>query len=113
MNKDKIIKFELKKYKEIFANIEEDKKPFAEKLYIQAAFMSATLQELQKIINTEGAVISSTNGNGFETIGEHPAQKSYNTMIRNYNGTIKHLLDLLPDGQKDNDELLEFISGKR
>lgn len=113
--KEKLIKKELNKYKNIFKSIDEDKKPFAQKWYEQAAFMSITLNELQDKIKTEGAVIETTNGNGFITYSEHPAQKSYNVMIRNYNATIKHLIDLLPDSEKGNqDELLEFLGrGKK
>ncbi len=109
MEKKKIIESEIQRYKGIFENIEEEKKPFAEKLYQQAAFMSATLKELQEKIDDEGAVIVSTNGNGFKTTQEHPAQKSYNTMIRNYNATIKSLLDLLPENQNE-DELMEYLN---
>lgn len=111
MEKDDKIKQEFEKYLDIFTDIAEDRKPFVEKQCQQLAFMSNTLQELQDKVKKEGAVIESTNGNGFTTYNEHPAQKSYNTMIKNYNATIKALIDLLPKEQKDNDELLEFISG--
>lgn len=112
--KDKLIKKEMSKYKKIFKNISEDKKPFAEKLYSRAAFMAITLDELQEEVKRDGAVIETTNGNGFKVKAEHPAQKSYNTMIKNYNATIKSLIDMLPDGEKvKGDELLDFISGKR
>ena len=106
--KEKEIKKEISKYKDIFKDIPEDKKPFAEKLYNQAAFMLITLNELQKKINDEGAVIEAINGNGFKTINEHPAQKS---MIKNYNSTIKALIDLLPKSEKEGDELIDFLSG--
>lgn len=109
MDKQKLIEVDLKKYKKIFEKIDEDKKPFAEKLCQQAAFMGATLKELQEKIDEEGAVIVSINGNGFKTTQEHPAQKSYNTMIRNYNATIKNLLDLLPENQNE-DELTAFLN---
>lgn len=109
-----MIKKELTKYKKLFRDIDEDRRQLVEKLYNQAAFMYATLAELQDIINRDGAVIKSTNGNGFETTMEHPAQKSYNTMIRNYTGVMSRLMDLLPEGDAEADELLEFIGrGKK
>lgn len=111
--KDKLIKKEMSKYKKIFKDIEEDKKPFAEKLYSRAAFMAVTLDELQEKVNREGAVIECKNGNGFVTKAEHPAQKSFNTMIKNYNATIKSLIDLVPNDTKEGDELLDFIGGKK
>lgn len=110
MDKERYIKIEIQRFKKIFKDIEEDKKPFAEKLYTQAAFMSATLNELQEIVKSEGAVITSINGNGFETKMENPAQKSYNVMIRNYNATIKSLIEMLPEGQ-ETDDLISYIGG--
>lgn len=110
IEKEKEIKKEISKYKKIFKNVPEDKKPFAEKLYNQAAFMVITLDDLQKKINREGPVITAVNGNGFETTTEHPAQKSYNTMIKNYNSTIKALIDLLPNSNTEDDELTQFLN---
>lgn len=108
--KEKSISNEISSYKKIFKDIADDRKPFAERLYNRAAFMAATLDELQNKINKEGAVITATNGNGFETTLEHPAQKSYNTMIKNYNSTIKLLIDLLPTGNKEGDDFMNYVS---
>lgn len=111
MTKDKKIEANYEKLAQIFANLDEDKKIFADKLCRQLAFMDNTLDELQDKIKTEGAITEGINGNGFNVLSEHPAQKSYNAMIKNYNSTIKALTDLLPEDDKDSDELLDFISG--
>lgn len=111
MDKDKAIKQEINKYKKIFAKIDEEKQPFAERLYKQAAFMEVTLQELQDRVKENGAIVEGMNGNGFVVCSENPAQKSYNIMIKNYNATIKALVDMLPKEEKESDELLNFISG--
>lgn len=100
MKDEKILK-EIEKLNAIFANIAEDKKSLCAKLIQNAAFMSVTLEELQEKINTEGAVMNFINGNGFVTIQEHPAQKSYNTMINRYSAVIRQLSDLLPDSKQD------------
>lgn len=100
MKDEKILK-EIEKLNGIFANIAVDKKELCAKLIQNAAFMSVTLEELQEKINTEGAVMNFVNGNGFETIQEHPAQKSYNTMINRYSAVIRQLSDLLPDSKQD------------
>lgn len=114
LEKDELIKQKIKKYKTIFRHVEKDKKTFVEKLYKQAAFMEVTLDDLQQTINEEGPVIESTNGNGFEVTQEHPAQKSYNIMIRNYNNIIKTLVDMLPEDKGEKDDLTEFLlSGKK
>lgn len=112
MDKDTMIKREITKYKKMFRDIAEDKKPFAERMYTQAAFMFATLTELQETVNADGAIVTCVNGNGFEVKMENPAQKSYNIMIKNYNATIKILVDLLPKGgEQKEDELMQFIKG--
>lgn len=105
------VKAEERRLNKIFTNLDKDKKAINQKLISNAAFMAVTLQSLQEQVNSEGAVIKSINGNGFETINEHPAQKSYNTMINRYTAVIKQLTDLVSkDAPKDvKDELLEFL----
>lgn len=110
--KEKKIKANISKFKKIFKNIEPDKAEFAKKLYEKAAFMDATLEELQDDINESGATITQTNGNGFKVTMENPSQKTYNTMIKNYNATMKLLLELIPEGSED-DELVAFLKGKK
>lgn len=110
--KSKIQKKELSKLNKIFRDIPEEKKKLTESLKQQAAFMAATLAELQEIINQDGAVEHFINGSQ-QMLREHPATKSYNALIRNYNATIKALLDLLPKGApKDGpDDFDAFING--
>ena len=107
---------EKKKLKEIFETIPENKRKLCDELINNAAFMSVTLKELQAIINKEGAVYSSVNGNGFEVIQEHPAQKSYNTMIGQYKTVINQLVLLLPDSKetaitKAGENLARLVAG--
>lgn len=101
IEKEKLIKKEKSRLKRIFKDISEDKKKLCEPLMQNAAFMVVTLEELQKSIADEGAVIKAVNGNGFMTTQENPAQKSYNTMINRYTVIIKQLQDLLPDDKVD------------
>ena len=66
--KEKRIRKEKTKLKKIFKHISDDKKKLVENLIQNAAFMSVTLEDLQKNISTEGAIIRAKNGNGFETV---------------------------------------------
>ena len=91
---------DLRQYKKIFETLDENQRVFAEKIYKEADFMNKTLKKLKKSISTEGAIVERTNGNGFETITENPAQKSYNTMIRNYTAVLKTLAELAPPASK-------------
>lgn len=98
-----------------FKGADGNTKKTAEKLAERAAFMAVTLDELEQDIAENGAVITSTNGNGFEVKQENPAQKSYNAMIKNYNSTIMSLDKLAKDsgaGQAA-DPLMEFIQSHK
>lgn len=97
MSKEERINEEIKKLNKIFKDISKDKKALCEKLIQNAGFMAVTLEDLQEKIKKDGAVITSTNGNGFDILQEHPAQKSYNTTINRYSSVIRQLQDLLPD----------------
>jgi hypothetical protein len=111
LTKDEQITEELKRLEKIFAGIDSHKKQVNKKLIANAAFMAVTLQELQERINLDGAVMNYVNGNGIESLQEHPAQKSYNTMINRYTAIMKQLTDLLDtkDQKSDHDTLMEFI----
>lgn len=98
-----------KTLKELCELVDENKKPVVKRLVSRAAYMEKTLSELEKTVKTEGAVIKTRNGNGFEVLSEHPAQKSYNAMIGRYNALMKTILDTLPEGVREDDELMEFL----
>jgi len=102
---------EIDQLRKIYANIDANKRIYAEKMLRELEFMSETMSALQEQIRDEGPVASYVNGNGFEVTQENPAQKSYNAMIKNYNSTVKVLMDMLPKGENQTDELLSFIGG--
>lgn len=110
-DKEKRAKKELNKLKKLFKDLPENKNKLCEKLIQNAAFQSATLEELQAQIKADGAVITVKNGNGFDVTQEHPAQKSYNTMYKNYLSTVKQLAEFLPE-QVTKSKLTEFLNGQ-
>lgn len=109
--KDKMIKKEIKILKSIFKDIDKDKLSFVDKLIEQVAFMKTTLLELNDEINTNGTLESYTSGQGEVLRRESASSKVYNTMIKNYNSTMKQLIDFIPEKEVEEtkDELLEFI----
>ena len=109
--KEELISKELRKLKKIFRFLDKDRRIIAEKLCKKAAFMDVTLDEMQEQITEEGYVIEGINGNGFKVKMDHPAVKSYNTMIKNYNMVVKQLVELLPEDAEEADELLMHIRG--
>ncbi len=108
LDKEKMIKKEITELKRFFKEIENDKKPFANRLIEQCSFMAVTLRELQETLNEDGAIELFVNGKQ-KMLREHPATKTYNAMVKNYNSVIKQLLEMLPEGKKENDELMEFL----
>lgn len=104
-------KQDLRTLEELLEFIPENHKPIAKELLLRLKFMKTTLNKLQTQIRKEGAVIEAVNGNGFKTKTEHPAQKSYNTMIGRYNALVKTFTELVPEGEGAEDPFLEFVSG--
>ncbi len=98
-----------KTLKSLIKLVDENQKPILKKLIDRALHMEKTLLELENKVKEEGAVIETTNGNGFRVLSEHPAQKSYNSMIGRYNALMKTILDSLPKGEEEADELMEFL----
>lgn len=89
--------------------VAENKKSFAKNLYKRIKFLDKQMDELEKKIKKEGAVVKGVNGNGFEVVQQNPAQKVYNEIAGKYNGLVKTLLELIPGDAAEADELLSFI----
>lgn len=95
MEKDKVIKSEIRRLGKIFKDLDPQRKQTATNLIEEAAFMKATLMDLKTQINEFGPVDEMPQGD-YSILREHPALKSYNTMVQRYFTSIKQLTDLLP-----------------
>ena len=93
LSKDTRIKKEKNKLNKLFKEISTDKRKMVDGLIERAAFMRATLEDLEEEVNREGATVLMENGKQVMRI-ENPAQKSYNTMINRYSSVMKQLNDL-------------------
>lgn len=110
-NKKKFI--DIEKIKDVFQNIDEDKKTLANELIDELMFMKETMSDCRSIIKESGVIELFTQGsNQFNR--ENPAIKTYNTTIKNYNTVMKQLLDLLPKvepkEEKKINPLIEFMN---
>lgn len=96
MEKEQRIKKELARISVYFKQVDANQRAMAEPLLQNAAFMAVTLQDLQGVINAEGATEEYRNGQN--QYGEKPSAslQAYNAMIKNYAGVIKALAQLLP-----------------
>ena len=104
---------ELEKLNKIFQNIDDDKKQVVGGLIENAAFMADELQKLRIYITEHGC--TETYQNGANQFGKKKSSEAdmYNTMIKNYTSVIKQLLEQLPKGSGEEDELMGFIKGKK
>ena len=113
LDKDKRIKKEIAKYKKIFKDVDEDRKKAVEKLIENVAFMATTLEDLQDSINEKGCIEEYQNGENQYGYKESSEIKVYNSLIRNYNTSVKQLLDQLPENAPiQTDDFDDFIRKK-
>lgn len=90
--------------------IPADRKPMAETLAGEIAFMARTLDALKQTVTERGAVDMYQNGTQ-SFMRESPALKAYNTTVQRYSLLYKQLAELLPKGPVEpfNGELMTFI----
>lgn len=112
--KEKLKKKRIAEYNKIFKELPPEKKKLIRKLIEQAVHMEMQLDELQIQLEKVGFVEEYCNGNNQFGKKESTESKAYNTLIKNYNTTIKVLLSELPDDKNiDDDEELKTFLMKR
>ena len=101
---------DIQEIKALLEQLPEDKQPIANNLYEKLSFMHDTLTELQKAVETGGAVELFRQGSN-EYLRESPALKAYNTTIQRYVLVVGHIMNLFPKqaAAKADAELQEFI----
>lgn len=92
------LKEELEK---LFKDVPEEEMLFSNGLIQRLAFIQITLEDMEEDIKKNGTFeLTKTRP---RKLRERPVVKTYNAMIKNYNGTVKQLLNSMP-GRKTNDE---------
>ena len=110
-DKDRLVNNEIKRLTRLFKDIEANRRLTSKGLIEEAAFMKATLQELKLEIDKHGPIDEMPQGE-YSILREHPALKSYNTMVQRYTSIIKDLIGLLPKEVRvvESDAFDEFIN---
>ncbi|MDM5333425.1 hypothetical protein QUF56_09320 [Ureibacillus composti] len=107
--KSTAIKKEIKRLDTILANVDETKKSLVEGLIKRAAFMRATLEEMEIDLDENGFTemfSQSEHQDPYERV--RPVATQYQTMNKNYQAIMKQLTDLLPKGPpKEGDDGFE------
>lgn len=111
MTKDELIKKEIKRLNQVYADLEGKKKQVAEGLIEEAAFMRVTLGQLKEMIDENGPIDEMPQGD-YSILREHPAVKTYNTMIQRFTTVIKQLSELLPKESppEEEDPFNDFVN---
>lgn len=111
--KNKKINNEIKRLGSILKDVDSKKKRTAKGLTEEAAFMKVTLMELKETIKVVGAIDEMPQGD-YSILREHPALKSYNTMVQRYSTILKQLVELLPkDIQINESDGFDEFAGTR
>lgn len=90
----KTIKIDLKSVKKTLKEMDSNKGKLGLSLLEEAEFMKKTLEELKKNINTNGVITEMCQGD-YSIERANPALNQYNSLIKNFNSTIKQITDLL------------------
>ena len=95
IDKDTLVNREITRLTDLFKEIERNKRLTAKGLIEEAAYMRITLQELKAEIDKNGPIDEMPQGE-YSILREHPALKSYNTMVQRYTNIIDKLTNLHP-----------------
>lgn len=95
VDKDTLVKREINRLTKLFKDVDRNRRLTAKGLIEEAAFMKYTLQELKQQVNDNGPIDEMPQGE-YSILREHPALKSYNTMVQRYTNVIDKLTNLHP-----------------
>lgn len=95
VSKDTLVNREINRLTKLSKDIDANKRLTAKGLIEEASFMKATLQELKEMIDKQGPIDEMPQGE-YSILREHPALKSYNTMVQRYTNVINQLTNLHP-----------------
>lgn len=103
---EKIKSINFKSLKKVFSDMDSEKSMLGLALIKEAEYMKTTLSKLKKEINSRGLVVEMDQGKYFIERA-NPAISPYNTMLKNYQSTIKQINDLLPEELIKNEDFFD------
>ena len=114
ITKDVLVNREISRLTNLFKDIDSNRRLTAKGLIEEAAYMKITLQELKVEIDRHGPIDEMPQGD-YSILREHPALKSYNTMVQRYTNIIDKLTNLHPKEVKvveEDDGFADFINSR-
>jgi hypothetical protein len=106
------IRIEKNRLAKLYADISKERKSIVEGLIIRAAFMRATLEDMEADLDENGFVEFFTQSEKTDPYErERPVARLYNTMNKNYQSIIKQLTDLVPKEEAAKKEVDDGFDG--
>lgn len=102
----KVVKIDLNSVKSTLKELDSDAAKLGLNLLIEAEFMKKTLRKLKKNINEKGVITEMPQGD-YSIERANPSLTQYNSLVKNYNATIKQIIDILPTSSGSNDDGFE------
>lgn len=102
---DKLIEDEKSRLKDIFKNLDENKRELVTPLIEKAAFMSIELDILQENIKQNGWTSKYKNGENQYGTKKSPEAETYVALTKNYAAIVRQLTDLVPAAEKKKSRL--------
>lgn len=115
LERDAMIKKELKRLSKISKELDESKRAVFEKLINEAAFLAVTLEETRMIIVRDGVIEEYQNGANQRGLKKSSAVEVYDKSINTYAKIIDQINKLLPDNKvaDPGEAILKFALGKK
>lgn len=113
--RNRMIKKEFNRLKKSLKDLDEKKQITLNKLYQEAAFISATLEETRLIIIRDGVIEEYQNGANQHGVKKSAAVEVYDKMLNTYVKVIEQINKALPDPSllDPAEEILRFSLGGR
>ena len=99
--KEKKIRKETRRLKEIFKDLEPNKLKAVDTLIDRAAYITVSLQELEEKLNEVGWTEEYVNGRNQAGVKKSAAADAYNSLTKNLTTIMKQLVDMVPPAQKE------------
>lgn len=110
ISKEKRIKSEIERLKEIFKNLDVNKLNTVDALIENAAFTRITLDDLQEVINVKGCVEEYQNGQNQRGYKKTTEVDVHIAMTKNLTAIMKQLTELCPPGEKKESKLKALMA---
>ena len=114
MSKDARKYTEIKRLNNLFKKMDSNTRKLVKALIENAAFMTITLQDLDKDITIKGYTEEYQNGENQFGTKKSTEMELYNTTIKNFSSIMKQLCDLLPKAEivDKSDGFDKFVGGR-